>query len=194
MFENNVLLLITSLVLFCLAGCNSRNMPETQSKAKSVVFTANPKTDSECVGRAEQLLRKNESQQAQSLLEKCLLRWPDSSKVNLLLGYAFARQGEYEQAEKQFLKIEKLINSPTDRISLHLGLAAVLDKQGKAVEADKRYSAALAIDPSLSKIIDEVEKQRLWPKAVYIEDKETKGKLSDRLSRIEKRLKKIQRR
>ena len=179
--------------MFCLAGCNDKNTPETQGKAKSVVFTVNPKTDSECVDWAEQLLRENESQQAQSLLERCLLRWPDSSKANLLLGYAFARQGKYEQAEKQFLKIEKLINSPTDRISLHLGLAAVLDKQGKNVEADKRYLAALAIAPSLSKIIDEVEKQRLWPKSVYIEDKETEGKLSDRLRHIEKKLKKNQR-
>ena len=191
MFENNVLLLITPLVLFCLVGCSSNNVTETQSKAGSAIFTANPKTDSECVVQAEKLLRKSESQQAQSLLERCLLRWPESSKANLLLGYAFARQEEYEQAEKQFLKTEKLVNSPTDRISLYLGLAAILDKQGKSVEADKNYAAAIAIDPSLRKIVDEVEKQRLWPGSVYVEDKAEDGNLNDRIRRVKKKLRNI---
>jgi len=148
---------------------------------------------SECIRQAQNLLKQNRAGQAQSVLEDCLSRWPESPKASLLLGYALARQRKFKQAEKHFLKAAKLADSPMDRISVHLGLAAVMDNLGKTAEADEHYAAALAIDPSLSAVLDEVQKQRLWPKSVYRDDESDHGGLDDRLRRIEKRLKALER-
>ncbi len=63
------------------------------------------------------------------------------------LGYVELRRGNFEQARRDFVKARDL--NP-DLPAPHHALGVVADKQGLGEEAEKRYRAALAVDPGFA--------------------------------------------
>jgi Tfp pilus assembly protein PilF len=63
------------------------------------------------------------------------------------LGYVELRRGNFEQARRDFVKARDL--NP-DLPAPHHALGVVADKQGFGEEAEKRYRAALAVDPGFA--------------------------------------------
>jgi Flp pilus assembly protein TadD len=143
--------------------------------------------------RARSLLQAGKNAEAERALRSALERWPRSGQCHLLLAYALIRSANWTGAEQEFRRALPLASTPTQQLSVHLGLGAVLEKQGRQSQADEQYACALAIQPELRKLLQEIETERLWPESVFSNEAHLFGaKSSARMKAVEEKLRRFQ--
>ena len=89
-------------------------------------------------------LRRGQPAQATVPLEKAKRLEPDKASIREALGIAYFRLRRWEEAESEFRAVLDL--SPTDDYA-HYALGRVLEKQGKAAEANGHYKLASSMKP-----------------------------------------------
>ena len=93
-------------------------------------------------GRAH--LRKGMAAQATVSLEKAKRMEPDKASIREALGIAYFRIQRWAEAETEFRAILEL--SPADDYA-HYALGRALEKQGRALEANRHYKLASSLRP-----------------------------------------------
>lgn len=93
-------------------------------------------------GRAH--LRKGMPAQATVSLEKAKRMEPDKASIREALGIAYFRIRRWAEAESEFRAILEL--SPADDYA-HYALGRCLEKQGRALEANRHYKLASSLRP-----------------------------------------------
>jgi len=89
-------------------------------------------------------LRRGMNAQATVPLEKAKRLEPDKASIREALGIAYFRLQRWDEAESEFRALLDL--SPTDDYA-HYALGRVLEKQGKAAEANGHYKLASSMKP-----------------------------------------------
>jgi len=89
-------------------------------------------------------LRRGLNAQATVPLEKAKRLEPDKASIREALGIAYFRLRRWDEAESEFRALLDL--SPTDDYA-HYALGRVLEKQGKAAEANGHYKLASSMKP-----------------------------------------------
>jgi tetratricopeptide (TPR) repeat protein len=82
--------------------------------------------------------------QATVALEKAKRREPQKASIREALGIAYFRLGRWDEAEAEFRALLEL--APTEDYA-HYALGRVLEKQGKAQEANGHYKLASSLKP-----------------------------------------------
>jgi Flp pilus assembly protein TadD len=93
-------------------------------------------------GRAH--LRKGMPAQATVSLEKAKKREPNKASIREALGIAYFRLQRWDEAETEFRALLDL--APTEDYG-HYALGRVLEKQGRAQEAQGHYKLAASLSP-----------------------------------------------
>src|SRR4051812_22923976 len=89
-------------------------------------------------------LARGMNAQATVPLEKAKRLEPAKASIREALGIAYFRLRRWDEAESEFRAVLEL--SPTDDYA-HYALGRVLEKQGKAAEANGHYKLASSMDP-----------------------------------------------
>jgi len=89
-------------------------------------------------------LRRGLNAQATVPLEKAKRLEPDKASIREALGIAYFRLQRWAEAESEFRAVLDL--SPTDDYA-HYALGRVLEKQGRAAEANGHYKLASSMKP-----------------------------------------------
>ena len=89
-------------------------------------------------------LRKGMAAQATVSLEKAKRLEPDKASIREALGIAYFRIHRWEEAEAEFRAVLEL--SPVNDYA-HYALGRSLEKQGRAVEANRHYKLASSLRP-----------------------------------------------
>src|SRR5579862_2486347 len=89
-------------------------------------------------------LRRGMNAQATVPLERAKRLEPDKASIREALGIAYFRLQRWEEAESEFRAVLEL--SPTDDYA-HYALGRVLEKLGKAAEANGHYKLASSMKP-----------------------------------------------
>src|SRR3954447_4723599 len=89
-------------------------------------------------------LRRGMNAQATVPLEKAKRLEPSKASIREALGIAYFRLRRWDEAEREFRAVLEL--SPTDDYA-HYALGRVLEKQGKAAEANGHYKLASSMKP-----------------------------------------------
>ena len=93
-------------------------------------------------GRAH--LKRGMPAQATVALEKAKRREPEKASIREALGIAYFRIRRWDEAEAEFRKLLEL--SPTNDYA-HYALGRVLEKRGRAHEANGHYKLANSLRP-----------------------------------------------
>jgi Flp pilus assembly protein TadD len=93
-------------------------------------------------GRAH--LRKGMAAQATVSLEKAKRLEPDKASIREALGIAYFRIQRWAEAEAEFRAVLEI--SPADDYA-HYALGRSLEKQGRALEANRHYKLANSLRP-----------------------------------------------
>ena len=94
-------------------------------------------------GRAH--LERGMAAQATVALEKAKRQEPEKASIREALGIAYFRIGRWQSAEAEFRKLLEL--SPVNDYA-HYALGRCLEKQGRAVEANRHYKLASSLSPN----------------------------------------------
>lgn len=107
-----------------------------------------PQTDSAYVELARIAINTNWGPEgwaaAERLLDSARQLRPDNPNMKILLGYVYAQQKRYKEAEALFINVAKV---PQPNLWLWCNWGSLLDMQGRDAEADEKFKLAYAQPP-----------------------------------------------
>jgi len=168
------------------AGCTSHARPQA-------VRPDDLNSPEPCLRQARSLLAQGQTQSAEGLLDKAIVRWPLCADLSLLRGYARLKLGKLAEAREDFTVVLRVSDHQATRVSAHLGLGATLERLGRQREADDQYALAVAIEPGLAAVLMDVQKNRLYPQPVSVRSEGPGGQsAAQRQKYLEEALRKLE--
>lgn len=109
-----------------------------------------PAVSDDPVGRAEALLRDDLYEDALAAAAAAALAHPDDSRVLVVMGDAFYRRGDFDEAERKYRRAVAL---DPDSAAAHFGVGRILRTLGRYGEAAGSFSRAAGLAPETPKYL-----------------------------------------
>jgi len=123
---------------------------------------------------------------ARILLCEAVRLAPEDAGVHLLLGQLYIRMEEESLALSEFQQALKLSRAPATLVPAHLGLMALYQKRGQAVEAQQEFAAACKLAPEIKGIMEQEEIRQVTPAPIFVDDESgTHPSLEERIKNLQ---------